>query len=138
MAQASPHSRLAPGSSEVGVLTVDDQAVFRAAARELIDSTPGFFVLGEAAGGSEALSLVSQLDPELVLVDLRMPGMNGIETARRIRREHPRSVVVLISLDEPVELRSALATSGAAGFVLKQDFGPAALRRLWSSYGQCD
>jgi DNA-binding NarL/FixJ family response regulator len=138
MAQASPYSRPVPESSGVGVLTVDDQPVFRAAACELIESTPGFFVLGEAAGGSEALSIVRQVEPELVLVDLRMPGMSGIETARRIRTERPRSVVVLVSLDEPVELRSALATSGAAAFVLKQDFGPALLRRLWSAYGQCD
>jgi DNA-binding NarL/FixJ family response regulator len=122
----------------VGVLTVDDQPVFRAAACELIDSTPGFFVLGEAAGGSEALSLVNEVEPELVLVDMRMPDMDGIETARRIRKEHPRTVVVLISLDEPTELASALSTSGAAAFVLKQDFGPALLRRLWSAYGQSD
>lgn len=115
---------------------MDDQAVFRAAVCELVDSTPGFFVLGEAARGSEALSLVSELEPELVLVDLRMPGMNGIETARRIGRDHPRSVVVLISLDEPAELPSALSASGAAAFALKQDLGPALLRRLWSAYGQ--
>ena len=138
MARASPYQRAAPHCAGVGVLTVDDQPVFRAAARELIDSTPGFFVLGEAADGSEALTLVTEVEPELVLVDLRMPGMDGIETARRIHKDHPRAVVVLISLDEPSELASALSTSGAAAFVLKQDFGPALLRRLWSAYGQSD
>lgn len=138
MAPASTHQPAARRSSGVGVLTVDDQPVFRAAACELIDSTPGFYVLGEAAGGSEALSLVNEFEPELVLVDLRMPDMDGIETARRIREDHPLAVVVLISLDEPTELASALSTSGAAAFVLKQDFGPALLRRLWSAYGQSD
>ena len=138
MARNLPHQRAARHSSGVGVLTVDDQPVFRDAACELIDSTPGFFVLGEAAGGSEALLLVNEFEPELVLVDLRMPDMDGIETARRIRKDHPHAVVVLISLDEPTELASALSTSGAAAFVLKQDFGPALLRRLWSAYGQSD
>jgi DNA-binding NarL/FixJ family response regulator len=128
MARASPYQRVARHSSGVGVLTVDDQPVFRAAACELIDSTPGFFVLGEAAGGSEALSLVNEFEPD----------MDGIETARRIRKDHPLAVVVLISLDEPIELASALSTSGAAAFVLKQDFGPALLRHLWFAYGQSD
>lgn len=138
MARASPYQSAVPHSSGVGVLTVDDQPVFRAAACELIESTPGFFVLGEAAGGSEALLLVNEVEPELVLVDMRMPDMDGIETARRIRKDHPRTVVVLISLDEPSELAAALSTSGAAAFVLKQDFGPALLRRLWSAYGQSE
>src|SRR5687767_9530806 len=84
----------------VGVVTVDDQAVFRAAARELIDATPGFRAIGEAASGPEGVRLINETDPELVLLDVRMPGMDGIETARRVTAEHPRSVIVLISIED--------------------------------------
>ena len=73
----------------VRVLTVDDQAVFRGIAREVIDATPGFESVGEAASGEEALAAVDRLDPQLVLLDVRMPGLDGIEVARRLRATHP-------------------------------------------------
>lgn len=132
---APTRERISRDSSAVGVVTVDDHAVFRAAAHDVIDGTPGFLALGEASSGEEALSLVHALDPELVLVDLRMPGMNGIDIARSIRQDNPRSLVVLISLEEPVDVRGTISTSGAVAFVRKQDFGPSLLRRLWSTHG---
>jgi two-component system, NarL family, invasion response regulator UvrY len=116
------------------VVTVDDQAVFRSVAREVVEATSGFEPAGEAASGEEAIQLVDAVEPQLVLVDVRMAGMNGIETARRLRAAHPELVIVLISLEDP----SCVAfspDSGAATFVRKQDFGPALLRRLWSAYG---
>ena len=119
----------------VGVVTVDDQAVFRAAAREIIDATPGFRALGEAATGSDGVRLVCDVDPELVLVDVRMPGMDGIETARIVTKENPRSVVVLISIDDS-SVPSAAASSGAVALVRKQDFNRAMLADLWSTYGE--
>jgi YesN/AraC family two-component response regulator len=66
-------------------LAVDDQAVFLRTARSLIAATQGFEQVGEASSGHEALELASELHPDLMLVDVRMPGMNGIETARRPR-----------------------------------------------------
>src|SRR5919112_4883290 len=83
----------------VGVITVDDQAVFRAAAREIIDATPGFRAIGEASNGLDAVRIVCEADPDLVLVDVRMPGMDGIETARRVTAAPPRSVIALISIE---------------------------------------
>ena len=74
----------------VRVLTVDDQAVFRGIAREVIDATPGFESVGEAASGEEALAAVARLAPEMVLLDVRMPGLDGIEVARRLRADAPR------------------------------------------------
>jgi DNA-binding NarL/FixJ family response regulator len=119
----------------VGVVIVDDQAVFRAAARELIDATPGFEALGEAASGPDGLRLVDELDPELVLVDMRMPGMDGVETARRMTRGHPRSVVVLVSIGGSTELPAAASQSGACAFVRKQDLGRDALVEIWAEHG---
>ena len=83
----------------VGVLTVDDKAVFRDIAREVIEATAGFEPLGEASCGEEALALANELDPDLVLLDVRMPGIDGLETARRLSASHPESTVVLISSD---------------------------------------
>jgi two-component system, NarL family, invasion response regulator UvrY len=116
----------------VGVLTVDDQQVFLSAAREVIEATPGFTSVGEASCGEDAIALVEERSPQLVLMDVRMPGMDGIETTRRIKAAHPELVVVLISLDPTPR---AAAGSGAAELVRKQDFGSRLLRRLWVAHG---
>jgi two-component system, NarL family, invasion response regulator UvrY len=124
-----------PDRPAVGVVTVDDQAIFRAAAREVIDVTPGFEAVGEAASGEEAIALVGQLDPQLVLVDVRMPGMGGVEAARRIKELRPRAVVVLISLEAPEDAPATASASGAVAFVRKQDFNSKMLRGLWVAHG---
>jgi DNA-binding NarL/FixJ family response regulator len=120
---------------EVGVVTVDDQPYFRVAAHDVVEATPGFDALGEACSGEEALGMVDESKPELVLVDVRMPGMDGIETARRIRAAHPEVVVVLISIEDPSNIPSDARSSGAAALVRKQDFKPSLLRELWLSHG---
>ena len=119
----------------VTVVTVDDQAVFRAAARDVIDATPGFESAGEASSCEEALAVIDKVEPSLALVDVRMPGTDGVETAMRIRDTHPEVVVVLISIEEMSGLPSGAAESGAAALVRKQDFGPATLRGLWDEHG---
>ena len=119
----------------MSVVTVDDQAVFRATAREVIEATPGFQAVGEAASCDEALALIEEAKPRLVLVDVRMPGVDGIETAKRIRSSHPEAVVVLISIDESSQLPSSASDSGAVALVRKQDFGPTMLSGLWAVYG---
>jgi two-component system, NarL family, invasion response regulator UvrY len=120
----------------VGVLVVDDQLVFRQVAHEVIDATEDFELLGEAASGQHALVAVDDLNPDLVLLDLRMPGMDGIETAARLHEQHPQSVVVLISLEEAPNLPGGFSSCGAVELVRKQDFGPALLRRVWRTHGE--
>jgi DNA-binding NarL/FixJ family response regulator len=115
-------------------MTVDDQEVFRSVAREVIEATPGFEPAGEAASGEEALQLVGDMQPQLVLVDVRMPGMNGVETARLLSTVHPELVIVLISLEDQSDTPSTDGC-GAVTLVRKQDFGPSLLRRLWSAHG---
>lgn len=115
----------------VRVLTVDDQSVFRGVARDVIAATPGFEAVGEAASGHEALAAVDRLAPGLVLLDVRMPGMDGIEVARRLQATHPDTLVVLVSIEEPIDLPAAAQLGGRVPLVRKQDFGPRLLRRLW-------
>ena len=132
--------RGAPATSRtpVGVLVVDDQLAFRHAAREVIEATPEFVVLGEASSGEHALAVMDDLHPDLVLLDVRMAGMDGIETSRRVVGTHPETVVVLVSIEEPPNLPAETASCGAAELVRKQDFRPALLRRIWHAHGPRD
>jgi len=114
----------------ITVLTVDDQAVFRRAMASLIEATPGFEQVGEAASGAEALALAAELHPDLALIDVRMPGMDGIETARRLADADKRIALVLISLDDVPELETAPMPPGTACYVRKQDLSTRKLHEL--------
>ena len=118
----------------VRVLTVDDQKLFRGVARDVIDATPGFAYAGEAESGEECLRAVERLAPQLVLLDVRMPGLDGIEVARRLRASHPETLVVLISIEDPIDIPSAAQLGEGVPLVRKQDFGPRLLRRLWREH----
>jgi DNA-binding NarL/FixJ family response regulator len=114
----------------VRVLAVDDQPPFREAARRVVDATAGFAWAGEAGSGAEALVLVREREPDIVIIDVRMPGMDGIEAARRVIAERPRVAVLLVSA-EPLACPAAdLLRSRAVAFSRKHDFGPALLRLL--------
>jgi DNA-binding NarL/FixJ family response regulator len=113
----------------VRVLIVDDQEPFRSAARLVVEMTGGFDVVGEADDGETAVELVDELEPQLVLMDIKMPGMDGIEATRLIMRDHPDvKVVVLSTYDEYEE--QALA-AGAAAFVSKSMFDPDQIVAAW-------
>jgi two-component system, NarL family, invasion response regulator UvrY len=120
----------------VGVLVVDDQRVFRDVAREVIEATDRFELVGEAGCGECGVTAAAELHPDLVLLDVRMPGMDGIEAARRVHAASPSSVVVLISVEDERDLPGGADTCGAAELVRKQDFGPALLRRVWDVHGR--
>jgi DNA-binding NarL/FixJ family response regulator len=113
------------------VLVVDDQAPFRAAARAVLRRLEGFELAGEASSGREAIECVDRLHPALVLMDINMPEMNGIEATRRILAAHPDVVVFLCSTYDVADLPPAVAASGASAYVNKEQFGADTLRRLW-------
>jgi DNA-binding NarL/FixJ family response regulator len=119
----------------IGVLAVDDQALFRSAAMAVVDATPGFEVVGAAASGAEALRLTAQLRPDLVLLDVRMPGMDGVETARRLVAGEPGAVVVLVSLEDSADVAALAQGCGAVAFVAKERLCPALLASLWDAHG---
>jgi DNA-binding NarL/FixJ family response regulator len=117
-------------ANPVRVLIVDDQAVVRDATRLLLEASPDFRPVGEAASGAEALRAIAELDPDLVLLDVRMPDMDGLETAHRIRATHGRTVVVLMSTEEEADI----GPCGAAAFVPKQRLRAAVLQQLWARH----
>ena len=100
-------------SAPLTVLVVDDQAPFRSAMKAVLRRTTEFELVGEAANGYEAVALAEELDPALVLMDINMPEMNGIEATRQLVAKHPDVVVILCSTYEAADLPPEVATSGA-------------------------
>jgi DNA-binding NarL/FixJ family response regulator len=119
----------------VRVLTVDDQPLFREAARAVVDATPGFEALEDVTSAEAALARVDRLRPDVVLVDVRLPGMDGLEACRRLCATRPELLVVLLSADDDPVLRDTAREAGAAGFVAKKDLRPSVLRTLWERHG---
>jgi CheY-like chemotaxis protein len=116
-------------------MTVDDQPVFRAIARELVGAVGGFEPVLEAASGPEALEAAERLNPQLVLVDVNMPGMNGIETSRRLVERDASTVVVLITSGDCADVSREAQTSGAVALLAKHNLNPSVLRGLWTIHG---
>lgn len=105
--------------SAIRVVLADDQALFREGLRTLLSTRPEVEVVGEAADGAEAAALVERLEPDVVLMDLRMPIMDGIQATARIRERRPSiPVLVLTTFDDDASLFGALR-AGAAGYLLK-------------------
>jgi two-component system invasion response regulator UvrY len=115
----------------VPVLIVDDQAFFRTAARAVLAATPGFAAVGEACSGEEAVTQVGELAPELVLMDIHLPGISGIEATRRIRAAHRGVAVLLLSTYKAEDLPADARNCGALAYLNKEDFQPEVLEQIW-------
>jgi two-component system invasion response regulator UvrY len=113
-----------------GVLVVDDSEVFQQVGASLVSEAHGLRLVGVAACGEEAIQLLPELKPDLVLLDVHMPGLGGLETARIIRRESPTTVVILVSAD-PGSVAADAPSTGAAAFLSKSDLTPRTLDELW-------
>ena len=124
--------------SAVRVLTVDDQPVFLEAARALIASTPGFTLAGEATSGAEAIRAVERLQPDMVLLDVRMPGLDGIETARWLTANGSNAVIVLVTGHDVEDVHTLAEHAGAVALVVKERLRPALLRELWATHSAAD
>jgi DNA-binding NarL/FixJ family response regulator len=118
----------------VRVLTVDDQAVFREAARALVSMTPGFEIVGESADGETAVELAREAHPDMVIIDQRMTGIDGIETARRMSADDPTAVIVLVSSADVQPLAAEAEASGVAAVLRKHWLTPRLLRGLWIAH----
>jgi len=118
----------------IRIVTVDDQAPFLEAARAIVARMPGFELVGESTDGNEALRLVREADPDVVILDVRMPGIDGIEVASRLTAEDPTRVVVLVTSADLRELAELARSCGAAALVRKQWLTPQFTRGLWVAH----
>jgi DNA-binding NarL/FixJ family response regulator len=113
-------------TADIRLLIVDDQALVRMGFRMLLDAEPGVSVVGEAASGAEALRLVAELRPDIVLMDVRMPGLDGIATTRQLLEISPESRVIILTTFDLDEYAFGGLRAGASGFLVK-DTRPAEL-----------
>lgn len=121
------------GELTVRVVIVDDQEPFRRAARMVVDLTDGFEVVGEADSGEASIELARRLRPDLILMDVNLPGMNGLEATRRILSDTPATRVLVLSTYEPQVYERQAVESGAIAYVCKSVFGPDALIEAWEA-----
>ena len=118
----------------VRVLIVDDQAPFRMAARMVVEATDGFEVAGEAETGEDSVAMAADLTPDLVLMDVNLPGINGLDATRQILADGADAVVVLLlSTYEEDEYAPRAAECGAAAYIPKAVFGPDRLEDAWAA-----
>ena len=130
-ATPEPAHGLTP-AEPVKVMVVDDQALFRAVARELIGTMHDFRAVEEAGSGPAALEAARRLHPQMALVDVRMPGMSGVETTRRLIAGEAAIVVVLVTSSATQDFALSARSCGAVALVPKQRLSPQLLRDLWA------
>jgi two-component system invasion response regulator UvrY len=124
-----------PAADVVQVLVVDDQAPFRDAARAVIARVPGFELVAEATSGEEAVELVDRVRPGVVLMDINMGAMDGLEATKIITTAHPETMVILVSTYTEADMPPTARVCGAAAYVNKDELSPRVIRRLWEAGG---
>ena len=116
----------------VRVLIVDDQPPFREAAKVVFDLLDRFEVVGEATSGEEAVGMAGELQADLIVMDINLPGMNGVDATREVTTAHPDTVVLLVSTYEANALPRGAASSGALAYVHKEYLEPDLVEELWN------
>lgn len=127
-----PQISQSPHSGNIRVLLADDHFIVRQGLRALLDSEPRCEVLGEASTGREVVEQAVNLKPNVVILDARMPELNGIEATRRIRKQVPDSQVLVLTMHDSEHLIRELLRAGALGYVLKTDAAQDLIRALES------
>jgi DNA-binding NarL/FixJ family response regulator len=118
------------------VLIVDDHAFIRRGVQSILHSSPGWELCGEADNGQDAIGLAAELKPEVIIMDISMPGLNGIEATRIIRQNQPAAKIVLLTLHDSPELVRSAFQAGARGYLLKSDAAQELIRALQVVLGE--
>ncbi len=121
---------------KIRVLLVDDHAILREGLRSLLSLQDNIEVVGEAADGQAALELVGLLQPDVVVMDIAMPVMDGLEATRRLKQEHPETRVLILTQHDNREYVFSLLQAGAAGYVLKKAGGAEVITAIRGVYAE--
>jgi DNA-binding NarL/FixJ family response regulator len=105
------------------VLIVDDFAPWRAEVRRILAVRPEWKIVGEACDGLEAVQKATEFQPDIIVLDITMPGLNGIEVARRIRQQFPKSAIIFLTMNDDQDILDAALAVDSAGYVLKVNAG---------------
>lgn len=122
----------------IRVVLVDDQESFCSAARLVIGMAEGFELVSEAESGEQGIDLIAQSSADLVLMDIALPGIDGLEATRRILEREPKCKVIVLSTYEASEYQSRALAAGAIAFVSKSEFDPDVLRDVWNAASRED
>jgi DNA-binding NarL/FixJ family response regulator len=115
---------------EYGIILADDHALMREGIRNLINATKGLQVIGEVSDGMELLKLMKKTRPDMVILDISMPGQRGIEAAKEIRDRYPEVEILFLTMHKSSEFLSMALEVGAKGYLLKEDTGPQLLQAI--------
>ncbi|MEJ2069383.1 MAG: response regulator transcription factor [Syntrophobacterales bacterium] len=116
--------------SDYRVILADDHTLFRSGVKRILEEVPGIQVMGEAADGLQLLTLLREMTPDLVILDISMPKMRGLEAIQEIKAAYPRVQVLILTMHKNAEYLSYALGAGAAGFLLKQDADPELLKAI--------
>lgn len=124
-------------SQFASILIVDDFAAWRAHVREILEQQPQWRIVAEACDGFQAIQRAAELRPDLVLLDIQMPVLSGLEAAAHIRQISPQSRIVFLTQDNDVHLRNAALAAGAHGYVMKIDATSQLLTTIETALHNC-
>lgn len=109
-------------TQELRILIADDHALFRRGVRGLLQDQPGWTVVGEAGSGQEAVDQAQKLKPDVAILDVTMPDLDGLEATRQLRQAAPDTKILILTMHESKQMLRRVLEAGASGYVLKSDF----------------
>jgi DNA-binding NarL/FixJ family response regulator len=119
--ESAPHHLVGSGINNLKILVVDDHDIIRRGLKDLLTAKPGWEVCAEAKTGREAVTLAEQLKPEIIVMDISMPDLNGLEAARRIHKVLPKTGILILTMHFSDQLVRDVVEAGARGYILKSD-----------------
>ena len=119
-----------PDPQEIRILLVDDHPLVRRALRDILEKEPDLRVIGEAGDGRQAIDMTEEHQPDIVIMDISMPVLNGVEATKQIKAANPMTSVLILTVHTDVETIFSILQAGASGYLVKSIFGPEVIHTI--------